>query len=331
LIEKEFATALGLPQEGKMVGQGATNTAEFSFSVLPPLEIAGLQFDSQKVAVFSINDTMRKVLGLEIGGILGYDFLSRLVTKVDFARELLTFCDPDSFVYGGDGVVLDAPLSKSNMLQIPITVDGQYDGLWDLDLGAGGMTFFYPYAEANGLLNRPGITRIGFGAGGGQEGTTTQFDSLTIAGFTIAKPLIEIPSAKGTGAFASAEITGNAGNDILSRFTLFLDYKRERVIVEKGADFDEEMPVDRSGLQLMHGDGGQVEVLTVAAGAPGAGAGIQKGDVVVSIDGKSPETLGGILGLREMLRGPAGTTYEVSLTRDGQALTVTLALANLYD
>jgi hypothetical protein len=32
-----------------------------------------------------------------------------------------------------------------------------------------------------------------------------------------------------------------------------------------------------------------------------------------------------------MLRGPAGTTYEVSLTRDGQALTVTLALANLYD
>jgi len=331
VIEKELATELGLPQEGKMVGQGATTTAEFSFSVLPSFEIAGLQFDSQKVAVFSINDLMRKVLGLEIGGILGYDFLSRLVTKVDFAHEMLTFCDPDSFVYEGDGVMLDAPLSKSNMLQIPLTVDGQYGGLWDLDLGAGGMTFFYPYAEAHGLLSRPGISRIGFGAGGGQEGTTAQFDSLTIAGFTITKPLIEIPSEKGTGAFASAEITGNAGNDILSRFTLFLDYKRERVIVEKGADFDAEMPVDRSGLQLILGEGGRVEVMTVAPGAPGADAGIQKGDVVVSIDGKNPESLGGILGLREMLRAPAGTRYELSLTREGEPRTALLTLANLYE
>lgn len=331
VIEKEFATSLGLAQEGKLMGQGATNTAEFSFSVLPPFEVAGIEFDSQKVAVFSINELMRKVLGLEIGGILGYDFLSRLVTKVDFANETLTFCDPDSFVYAGGGVILDAPLSKSNMLQVPITVDGRHGGLWDLDLGAGGMTFFYPYAEEHGLLGRTGITRVGFGAGGGQEGITAQFDSLSMAGFTVAKPLIEIPSAKGTGAFASSEITGNAGNDFLSRFTLYLDYKREQVIVEKGADFDTEMPVDHSGLQLILGEGGQMEALTISAGTPAADAGIQKGDIVTEIDGKSPEALGGILGVREMLRAPVGTTYELSLIRDGQALTTTLTLANLYE
>ncbi len=331
VIEREFATALGLEQEGKLVGQGATTTAEFSFSVLPPFEIAGLEFDSQKVAVFSINDIVRKVFGFEIGGILGYDFLSRLVTKVDFANEMLTFCDPDSFTYTGTGVILDTPLSKSNKLQIPITVDGKYSGLWDLDLGAGGMTFFYPYAEEHGLLGRRGITRVAFGVGGGQESKTAQFDSISMAGFTVTTPLIEIPAVKGTGAFSSSEITGNAGNDFLSHFTLFLDYKRERVIVEKGADFDAELPVDHSGLQLILGANGQVEVLTVPQGTPGADAGIQKGDVVSAVDDKGPDALGGILGIREMLRAPAGTTYQLSLIRGGHALTTTLTLANLYE
>ncbi|MBN1423126.1 aspartyl protease family protein [Candidatus Fermentibacteria bacterium] len=331
VIEKEFATALDLPQEGKLVGRGATSTAEFSLSRLPPFEIGGVEFDSQTVAVFSLNDMMRKVLGFEVGGILGYDFLSRLVTKVDFANERLTFCDPDSFSYAGDGVVLDAPLSKSNMLQIPITVDGRYHGLWDLDLGAGGTTFFYPYAEEHGLLGRAGVTRIGFGAGGDQEATTAQFDSISMAGLTVIKPLIEIPAAKGTGSFASSEITGNAGNDFLSRFTLFLDYTREQVIVEKGGGFDTESPVDRSGLQVIMGESRKVEVLTVPEGTPGAIAGIQRGDVVSAIDGKSAEELGGILRIREMLRASAGTEYELSLVRDGQVLVATLRLANLYE
>lgn len=62
------------------VWRGATTTAEFPFTVLPSFEIAGLAFDSRNVAVFSINDIIRKDLGFEIGGILRYDFLSRLVT-----------------------------------------------------------------------------------------------------------------------------------------------------------------------------------------------------------------------------------------------------------
>jgi len=331
VIEKEFAEELGLPQQGKLVGQGATNTAEFSFSVLPPFDLNGIAFDSQKVAVFPLNELMRKTSETEIGGILGYDFLSRLVTKVDYAHETLTFFEPDSFVYNGDGVVLDAPLTKDNMLQLSITVDDKYSGLWDLDLGASGMDFFYAYAEANGFLNRKGIEKMGFGAGGGAETKSVQFKSVTLAGFTKKDPIIDISLTKGKGAFANTELTGNAGNTLFRHFTLYLDYKREKVIVEKGADFDKVFPRDNSGLQILSGTDGQLEVIMVADGTPGAKAGIKKGDKVISIDGKTVKEIGGLLAVRDKLRGPVGTKYKIELARDNKPEIVSLTLKDLYD
>lgn len=331
VVEKEFADTLGLVQEGKLTGVGAVTTADFSFTVLPPFELNGIAFDSQKVAVFSINDLFRKSSGIEIGGILGYDFLSRLVTRVDYAKQLLTFYEPDSFVYKGDGVVLDAPLTKSNMFQIPITVDDSLSGSWDLDLGASGLDFLYPYAESHGLLTRSGISRMSFGAGGGQLSTTIQFQTISMAGFTKSKPLIDIQTAKGTGAFSHGELAGNAGNDFFRHFTLYLDYKREKVIVEKGTDFAKDFPTDHSGLQLMVGDSGRLDVLLAPESTPAAKAGLLKGDAITAINGKSIGALGGILAVREMMRGLIGTNYKIDLIRDGKPTTVKLKLKNLYD
>ncbi len=331
VVEKKFADELGLTQEGKLTGVGAANTADYSFATLPPFELNGLVFDSQKVAVFNLNELFMKTSGFGVGGILGYDFLSRLVTKVDYAKRMLTFYEPDGFSYAGGGVVIDAPLTQDNMFQIPIMVDNKYGGLWDLDLGAGGMSFLFPYAESHGLLARPGIMRIGFGAGGGQESKTLQFNSIAMAGFTKSKPLIDVPMVKGKGALSQGDITGNAGNDFFRNFTLYLDYKHEKVIVEKGADFDRQWPTDRSGMQMLVGDSGHLEVIMITDRTPAAEAGIQKGDKISAIDGKSIESLGGILSVREMLRGPVGTIYKIKLIREGNTKEATLELRPLYE
>jgi hypothetical protein len=270
-------------------------------------------------------------MGLEIGGILGFDFLSRLVTNIDYAREMLTFYEPDSFSYHGDGVVLNAPITKHNMFQVEIAVDSQYSGSWDIDLGATGLDFLYPYAEAHDLLTRPGVARMSFGAGGGQITTMARFKTVTLAGFTVPDLQVGIPSAKGTGAFAKTDLTGNAGNDLFRHFTLYLDYSREKVIVEKGADFDKVFPTDHTGLQLLLADDGQPVVLMAAAGTPAETAGFQKDDKVTSIDGKNLEELGGILKVREMFKGPVGTTFKFDFVRDGKPMTTTMTLKNLYE
>lgn len=331
VIEADFAKEIGLKTEGKIVGQGVANTVDVSFATLPSFDLNGLVFDSQKVVAIAINELFRKTMGIEIGGILGYGFLSRLATKVDYANEKLTFYDPDSFLYAGPGQVLDAPVTKSNMLQITLTVDSQYTGPWNLDLGATGLDFFYPYAEQNGLLGRSGVRRVGFGAGGGHVTTTAQFRSVDFAGCTLPKPRVGIPQEKGKGVFASGEITGNAGNDLFRHFILYLDYAREKVIVEKGANFDKAFPWDHSGLQMLLGEDGRMVAFTVPEGTPAALAGIKDGDIVTSIDGKDLSAIGGIVKVRELLRGPVGTKLSLGLVRDGKPLEATLTLKDLYE
>lgn len=331
VVDEGFAKEVGLKLEGKITGQGATTTVDVAFATLPPFELGGLAFDSQKVAAIDINSMFRRLLGFDVGGILGYDFLSRLVTKVDYAAEKLTFYEPDSFAYKGSGQVLDAPLTKDRMLRLPITVDDKYSGSWDLDLGATGEELMYLYAEAQGLLNRPGVARMSFGAGGGAVNTMAQFRTLSVAGFTIPKPIIGIPSAKGTGAFSQAELAGNAGNDLFRHFTIYLDYKREKVILEKGADFEKVFPTDHSGLQVRYDDSNRVVVLMAAPGTPSATAGLQKGDQLASVDGKTIESLGGLVAFRELLKGPIGTVVTLGIVRDGKPLTVPVTLKDLYE
>ena len=331
VVETDFAKELGLEVKGQLTGQGTTHTVDVAFTTLPAFELNGLTFDSQKVAAIGINELFRKTMGLEIGGILGYDFLSRLVTKVDYANELLTFYDPESFTYSGAGVVLDAPLAKNNMFQIQIAVDSQYRGSWDLDLGASGLDFLYPYSESHGLLGHPGVERMSFGAGGGQVTTMAKFGEISMAGFVVPNLLVGIPTAKGKGAFSRTEMTGNAGNDLFRHFNLYLDYSREKVIVEQGKDFDRVFPTDRSGLQLMIGDDNQPTVLMAAPGTPAATAGFQKDDKVTAINGKSLDELGGIVKVREMLKGPIGSTLSFDLVRDGKPMTIPITLKDLFE
>jgi hypothetical protein len=325
-----FAKELGLKLEGKLTGQGAGSTVEVSFGTLPPFELNGLAFDSQKVAAIDLDEIARKVMGVDCGGILGYDFLSRLVTKVDYASTTLSFCDPDSFVYRGSGTVIDAPISQSNMFHVPITVDGKYTGLWNLDLGAGGLDFQYPYAKDNNLLERPGLASVGFGAGGRFDTKMGQYKTVTFAGFTKEKPIVTIPVSLSAGAFSTRELIGNAGNSLFRYFVLYLDYKRGQVIVEKGEDFDTKFPFDHSGLQVILADDGNLEVVCAPSGAPAAKAGIVKGDELISVDGKSIEQLGGLLSVREMFRAPVGTAYSLKILRDGKQRDVKITLKELF-
>lgn len=331
VVESEFAGELGLELKGEMIGQGSTSTVGVSFATLPAFEVNGLAYDSQKVAAISINDMFRKSMGFEIGGILGFDFLSRLVTRIDYAHEILAFYEPDSFKYDGDGVVLDIPVTKGNMFQLQIEVDRQYQGLWDLDLGATGLDFFYSYANEHGLLGKAKVSRMSFGAGGGQITAMAKFKRVDFAGYTVPDLIIGIPTAKGTGSFSREETVGNAGNELFRHFTLYLDYSREKVIVEKGADFDKVFPVDRSGLQVVYDDTGNVSVLVASPGTPSALAGIRQGDLIQSVDGRSIKEIGGLVQLRELMKREIGTAYKLDLLRDGKPLAVNLTLKDIFE
>lgn len=330
VIEEKFAAELELETEGELKGQGAGNLVDFSFATLPAFSLTGIEFTEQKAVVAKLNWLFQKSVGFDVAGILGYDFLSRLVTKIDYANETISFYHPDSFTYTGPGTVIEVPISQSNMFHVPLTVDGKYGGLWNLDLGAGGTSFHYPFAEEHGLLDLAGVDGLGFGAGGPLKRCMVQFHTIEFAGFVNENPLITITLEKGEGAFASKELTGNIGNTLLRHFVLYLDYKREQVIVEKGDDFDRVFPHNNSGIQVVKSENDEMEVLFVADNTPGAKAGFQVGDIIQSVNGIDVDHLNGIVALKKLLREEPGTKYTVSVVREGKPKTLKLTLQDLH-
>jgi len=330
VVEKKFAEALGLEPMGSLKGKGAGSVVDVSFTELPAFSLPGVEFGKQNVAIIDLNWLFSEWMGFEVAGILGFDFLSRMVTKIDYANELISFYHPDHFEYGGTGVILDAPVSQGNTFNLPVTIDGKYGGLWRLDTGAGGMWFHYPFAEKHGLLDLPGVQGMSAGAGGTGTYRSVQFKTMEFAGWTIRDPIVSLPPGKGQGAFGDEELTGNIGNSLLRHFVIYLDYKHERVIVEKGDNFGYAFPRNSSGLQIKKRQDGELEVMFVPKGTPASKAGFRAGDIIRSVNGIDTKYLGGLVSVKEMLREKPGTKYKIEVVRDGQSKTLKLVLKDLF-
>jgi hypothetical protein len=330
VLESGFAEKLGLEPMGKLKGKGAGSVVDVSFTNLPAFSLPGIDFAEQKVAMIDLGWLFSEWMDLDVAGILGFDFASRLVTKIDYANQLISFYHPDHFKYEGPGVILDAPISQSNHLQLPVTIDGKYGGMWRLDTGAGGMWFHYPFAQEHGFLDRPGVYGMSAGAGGSGRHLQLQFETMEFAGWTIEDPIISIPLGKGEGAFGDETLTGNIGNSLLRHFVIYLDYAHEKVIVEKGENFGKTFPRNNSGLQIKKRQDGDLEVMFVPEGTSAFKAGFQAGDIIRSINGIDTKYLGGLLSVKEMLREKPGTKYKIKVIRDGESKEIKLVLKDLF-
>lgn len=327
VVDRAFADALGLKTEGDMKGVGAGSTVDVGFATLPPFEIKGIKFGAQTVAVIDLDGVIRR-MGLDIVGILGFDFLSRFVTKIDYARELLSFYDPELFDYKGSGRDLDVHV-KDGVFEVQAALDSVHAGTWLFDIGAGMVSLDGRYALREGYAGKPGLVKTARGAGSEYQIKVVRADRLQLAGFTVHRPLINFGHGGTDTVFAGNKL-GGLGNSLFRHFVVYVDYAGERVILEKGERFNQAWPEDKSGLSVGWTAGRDgVEVVYVSPGTPAAAAGFEKGDVIKSVGGVPVEPLNGVLEIRDLLRAPAGTVYEIVTERVGRNMTLRLALADL--
>jgi len=330
VIDSGFAAELGLEFQGPIKARATSGVVDLYYVVLPPYRLKGINFNEQRVMTMSLRPLFEKIHGMEVVGVLGYDFLSRFVTRIDYANEELSFYHPDNFTYKGTGSIINAPLSEARMFSIPVTIDNTYSGNWQLDIGASGNDFSYPYARENGLLDRKGVESISFGAAGPSKSIRARFDEIAVAKFRVTNPVIDIPTEEGTGVFSGRSLAGNIGNTFFRHFVLYLDYERQQVIFEKGDDYEKEFPDDKGGVSLWYNDQHEIEVMFVAPGTPAEKTGLQKGDIVKAINGIEVDYFENIIAIRELLTAKAGNKYLFSIERNGKPVEMSLTLRDLY-
>jgi C-terminal processing protease CtpA/Prc len=143
--------------------------------------------------------------------------------------------------------------------------------------------------------------------------------------FKLGRFLIENPVASfSQDAQGAATVLNVVGADILKKFKLLLDYGHNRIIFEPNSQFADAIEYHKSGLFLRtsgSGDHKEFTVMSIIDNSPASEAGIQKGDILVSINGK-PAAEFTLPQINEMLKQE--NQFLLRLTRAEKSIEVKL-------
>lgn len=326
ILTPSTATALGLTRTGAAVASGAgTQTQISGYTRVQSLSLGAASMQDQTVLILDFSP--RAVEGYTLGGMVGSELLQRFVARIDYGANTLTLIDPAHFDPRDAGIAV--PFRFYDHMPF---VEGQFAGIparFNIDTGSrSGVSMTLPFVQARRLRQRfpHGILAVdGWGVGGPGRSEVVRAPSLEIGGIAVPDIVASL-TTQPRGSFSDANYDGNIGSGFLKRFVVTFDYGHRIMYLKPRVQPSDDIGTfDRAGMWINLGEEGY-DVMDVAAGGAANKAGLAVGDVILSLDGKSPRTLS-LADARRMLRSsPAGTTVAVEVRRAGRTRSLPLVL-----
>jgi len=339
VISREAATRLGLHVvelgEKRIVGP-AENKVQMAASPNVVFTVGGSTVTTHGIVLpFELPS---ETWGKRFDGALGYPWLVKYVTEIDYDSRRILLYDPDTYEHDGVGAVLPVrPGFKFPVIRLKVGLPNGTTIEGDFGMDTGGTTsviFNAPFVRQHDLISagRQYVPRLidspHVGVGGTGRRLLGRVPFAELGPFRIESPVAGFVQAE-TGSLSQDNVSGFLGSNLLHRFNIVIDFRRERVILRPNSHFQDPDDYDMTGMAIRArgSDLGEFYVYSVIADSPAEAAGIQAGDLLVAIDGR-PTT-----GLRlEDVTRPltqAGVEREVTLSRNGQPRKVKLLLRKL--
>jgi PDZ domain-containing protein/aspartyl protease len=266
--------------------------------------------------------------GRSIDGILGHDFIERYVVTIDYVRRELRLLDADHFEYAGPGTSLPITFSQNHPVvttSLRLANGDSLGGRFVVDVGASSaLSLTGTFVQAHALRSRiqPLVQRIGGGGVGGMTRTDVgRVATLRLGGAEVHNVVTSLYGDSAGVMSGNEGWIGNIGGDVLRRFTVFLDYRHRRIILEPHAGTDQPFEGDMSGAGFVIADTtGRLVVTDIVRDSPAAQAGLAIGDTVVAVDGVPPGDRA-LPALRDRLHRE-GETVALSVLRGGATTTI---------
>ena len=314
IVDSTRARSLGLNLQGEInVGGAGEGSLKGSYVRDASLSVVGVAGHRQPVALALPLTGMAPKFGHDIDGIIGADFIKEFVVEIDYEARVMRLHDKEKFVYSGAGEILPVSFINGGHPTIPaeITVAGRepLKGKFMVDVGSGGSLMLNrPFVEQENLLaaTPKTIKLIGAGGAGGKVAARVgRLRALKIGKLQIDEPVTAFSEDKG-GAFGNSQTQGNIGYQILSKFKIFLDYGRERMILEPNASFKNPIGPASPGVAIVAEgpDYKMFRVTELLEDSPATEAGLKAGDIVMSVDGRRASELN-LTMLHELFEKPA--------------------------
>lgn len=327
LLSPKLIQQVGLTAVGASITSGSGEGHSTSgFVHFDEIAIGAVRLRNQMG--FATNIYEPAIEGIAVDGMVGFELIRRMVTTIDYGRNIITFTDPTRFAPQAN---LGAAISFVFYDHLPF-VSGSIAGIpahFDIDTGSRSeVDVTSPFVNAHNLRAQftKGSTVVeGWGVGGPARAYVVRLPELSLGPVAISQVPAGLSVARG-GAISDPNFDGNIGSALLKRFVVTFDYARQKLYLRKIQPQPADVGTfDRSGLWL-NAQGGGFTVMDVAGNSAGAAAGLEVGDVITAIDGR-PAVAEQLADVRRMLRmNPVGTRVEVAVRRRESQRTVSLTL-----
>ena len=329
ILTEDAAKKLGLASAGKGVSTGSgPGSMSVAYTQVRKLTIGDADIRDLTFLVmpypYSFNERGRRE---PIAGILGLEIFERFAVTFDYDRQQLVLQPFDRGEPPQEGKGSAVPLSFTDDMPLAsASLDGK-PGMFGIDTGNSGYTLVFPqWAEREGLISRyrDGAPVSGGGVGGTFVSRFSHARSLQLGDQGLSPAIAQL-TPPDAGATSNPTEAGNIGQDVLARFNVHFDYRRQRMYLqprEAAANWSYATAGLRANRNADQPD--RLKVNWVIPGSPAAGAGLKEGDEIVAVDGKPAVDIGGY-DLRDLVNHrKEGTPLSLTLA-DGRVLKLRLS------
>ncbi len=303
-IDPKVAKGLNL----NAVGETATCFGKLTQSkiYMASGEVGGVKFNNLRL----LESEFPEGYGCE--GLLGGNFLRHLRVKLDPQNHSMTLQAPSASTdglpltfYGGVPYV-EARIEGFDHREITDVAMVDTGNACAVQMG-NGINAIHPFSS----LVQKSISQSLNGVIAAGTGKVGRLASLSLGNFRVSSPLLSFNPVVNISKFI-------LGLQILARFTVTIDYPEARLGL---VPYDLDTPMPGYGAVGFSCHAGQSVVAEVAPGSPAASAGIQKGDILESVDGN---VIKGQFSDNSLFTRPG--PHKVRVNRNGEYLVLTLII-----
>lgn len=311
----------------QVAGMGNSDAIEAYIASNISLTLPGISGKGQSLVILkSPYLNLASHLGMEVHGIIGYDFFNHFVVEINYPARKLTIYDPNYF----------KPSARFHSVPLRLVNDRPYidalleqathsalKGSFLLDTGASyGLLLEIDDDTAVTLPEKHVPAIVGWGLGGEIEGNIGRLKKFSIGKFRMKNVLASyITKNVREPVSDDQKRIGSVGGEILSRFHLILDYKEGKLYLKKNSQYSRPFEYNLSGLDIIAtgADYTTFKVVHVLDNSPAAIAGVQSGDILISVDGKGIGDLS-LEDLTAMFRKSSVSRIRLIVWRNDQGL-----------
>jgi len=290
LFYKELAGEVGLQgaQSVLLRGAGQGEKKPGTMARGATVKMGGLEMADQTVVVFADS---RETSPWQVDGVIGKTLFDKYLTRIDYENSVISLYDPAEARVDAPFQAIPVNLDVGfPIIETTLSVDGRADVPVKLVLDLGHRNALFLNVNAGKGIQTPQTTLKGL-AGRGIQGEVPaligRLAELKLGPFSLKNLPTSFLLPGANIGLRGDLVEGDIGELIFNRFTMVLDYAHKRIFLAPNASFDQPFEYDMSGMFLEQNRDDIYFVIGVIENSPAAENGIQKGDKILSLNGKN--------------------------------------------